>query len=78
LLRIRVPGTAIRYAIPVGVLYWTWVETAASMDIIVEFYLLPAEYPMACAVTAALALAMLGWIAMRGGDAVRRDTASLA
>lgn len=59
LLKIKVPGAALRYAIPVGVLYWAWVETMASMDVITEYYLLPAEYPLACALTAMLALGAL-------------------
>lgn len=59
LLKIKAPGAALRYAIPVGVLYWTWIETMASMDLITEYYLLPIEYPVACATTALLAFGAL-------------------
>jgi hypothetical protein len=59
IVRITVPGTIMRYAIPVGVLFWAWVETLASLDLVSEYYLHPLDYPVACAVTAAVAFLSL-------------------
>lgn len=57
--KIRVPGAAIRYAIPIGVLLWSWVEMLASTDMIVEYYLHPYDFPVASGLTALAAGALL-------------------
>lgn len=44
-------GYVFRYAIPVGVLLWSWVEMFSSMNIIHEYYLYPLMYPIANLVT---------------------------
>lgn len=70
--RIQVPGAVLRYAIPVGVLYWAWVETLAAMDAITEYYLHPVDYPVATGITAAVAALalLLVYRSGRGGAAV--------
>jgi len=62
IVKIRVRGTVVRYAIPVGILYWTWVETFASMDMINEYYLHPVDYPLATSLTALAAIAGLAYM----------------
>jgi hypothetical protein len=52
--QISVPGTAIRYAIPTGIIFWSWFETAASMKVFEEFYLHPYEYPVSCSLVGGL------------------------
>lgn len=59
IVKLKVPGAIFRYAVPIGVLFWAWVETLASMDLIHEYYLQPLDYPLATAVTAALAAGTL-------------------
>jgi hypothetical protein len=55
IIKIKVPGSILRYAIPTGILYWSWVEMLASMDVINEYYLHPLEYPLATTATIATA-----------------------
>lgn len=69
---IQVPGAVLRYAIPIGVLYWAWVETLASMDAITEYYLHPVDYPLATALTVAVAAAAIVLV-YRGGRLARAD-----
>lgn len=57
--KIRTPGAILRYAIPIGVLFWSWVEMFASMDLITEYYLHPVEYPISAGLTAAAAIISL-------------------
>ena len=64
----RIPFFAILCTIgtlammPVGILYRAWVETLASMDLVLECYLHPLDYPVASLATAAIALAALATI----------------
>lgn len=60
--KIRVPGSIFRYAIPVGVLFWSWVETLASMDLILEYYLHPGDFPVSSGLTALAAVTALGMV----------------
>lgn len=46
IMKFQQAGIIFRYAIPVSVLYWAWVEMFASMDMITELYLRPFEYPL--------------------------------
>lgn len=57
--KIRTRGAILRYAIPIGVLFWSWVEMFASMDLITEYYLHPVDYPIAAGLTAAAAILSL-------------------
>jgi hypothetical protein len=68
IIKLKVKGAIFRYAIPVGVLFWAWVETLASMDVVYEYYLHPLEYPLATSLTAALAGATLLWIYRPAGS----------
>ena len=54
------PGAILRYAIPIGVLLWSWVEMLASMDAISEYYLRPYDFRVATAMTALAAMLALG------------------
>lgn len=56
--KIKPPGLCFRYAIPVGVLFWCWVEMFASVDMLVEFYLQPQRYPWRCLAVVLLAIGL--------------------
>jgi hypothetical protein len=62
IIKLKVKGAIFRYAIPVGVLFWAWVETLASMDLVYEYYLHPLEYPLATGLTTVLAAACLALV----------------
>ena len=51
-------GYVFRYSIPIGVLLWSWVEMLSSMNLIVEYYLYPFEYPFASTLTLLTAIAL--------------------
>lgn len=62
LFKLDNPGTQLRYAIPIAVLYWSWVEMFAAMDAITEFYLHPFVYPLANTILVALCIALGIWL----------------
>ena len=67
--KISLPGAAIRYAIPTGIIFWSWFETAASMDVFEEFYLHPYEYPLGCTLIGALCAVSI-WLVYRRSEQV--------
>lgn len=56
--RFTSSGYIFRYSVPIGVLLWSWVEMLSSMNIIVEYFLYPLQYPLATALTAITAVTL--------------------
>lgn len=67
IIRIRKQGAAFRYAIPTGILLWSWVEMLASMNLITEYFVLPFDYPIATGLTIVASVSLL-WLVYRGSD----------
>lgn len=75
--RIRHAGHVFRYAIPVGVLFWSWVEMLSSMDLIDEYFMHPRDYPVATLGTVLLAgLLLIAVPMLRSRDPAHVDTDS--
>lgn len=53
-------GYVFRYSIPIGVLLWSWVEMLSSMNLIVEYYLYPFEYPLLSVLTVITTVGLSG------------------
>lgn len=59
-------GYVFRYSIPIGVLLWSWIEMLSSMNLIVEYYLYPLEYPLLCLLTVIMAMGLTGVVVSKG------------
>ncbi len=66
-------GRRIRYCIPIGILFWSWVEMLASMGLITEYYLYPFDYPILCVLTTLLAATLL-WLTWYYSQKHRRQS----
>lgn len=65
IFKLKQLGSIFRYAIPVSILYWTWIEMFASMDMITEFYLLPKTFPLLNMVLVLIAVSSFYWLYQR-------------
>ncbi len=76
--KISGAGPILRYAIPTGIIFWAWFETAFSMDLIVEYYLYPIDYPLSTGLTTLLCVLSCWLVYRRGGEGRLAANASMA